>query len=172
MKLAGYSWEVPIKSMVLWIRYCIQFPVIKLNNSKSPYVPGKKCQIWVAGWLASYNLWMWLKWTFWLDELANYFPEGLKFFNFFCAIWHGWQVHKVVFGIISYSRHTCRNQGNQRSLFLENTELFERKNLNIRRELASYNKSYLDISLYVETCRLLFALDFPLTNHNNCNDRN
>ena len=31
------------------------------------------------------NIWVWLKWTFGLKELASYFSEGLGFFIFFCA---------------------------------------------------------------------------------------
>ena len=78
----------------------------------------------------------------------------------------GRQVHKIVCVIISYRRHTCQNQGNYGSLFLENTKRHNRKNLNVTRDLASYNKSYLDISLHIETCRFLLSLDFPLISIN------
>ena len=53
-----------------------------------------------------------------------------------------------------------------------NTKIFDFWEL--ARELATYNKSYLAISLHIETCRLLLSLDFPFTNHNHskCNDLN
>ena len=72
----------------------------------------------------------------------------------------GRQAHEIVRLIISYSRHTCRNQGDQRSLFLETTKLYENKNLNVTRELASYNKSYL-AGYITQYCRLLLSVDFP-----------
>ena len=72
---------IPIKLMDYWIIHCIKLPVIKLSKSKSPWTSGKKRQICAAGELA--NLWMWLKWTFWLDQLANYFLERHFFFFFF-----------------------------------------------------------------------------------------
>ena len=85
---------IPIKLMDYWIIHCIKLPVIKMSKSKSPWASGKKRQICAAGELA--NLWMWLKWTFWLDQLANYFPERHFFFFFFFffffrawwPIWH------------------------------------------------------------------------------------
>ena len=57
-----------------------------------------------------------------------------------------------------------------KTLNYRNTKIFDFWEL--ATELASYNKSYLAISLHIETYRLVLSLDFPLTNHNHnkCND--
>ena len=57
-------------------------------------------------WLAIVNLWMWLKLTFWLDQVVNYFPEGQRFLNIFCAwpIWHASSKQNILYTIMRFFR--------------------------------------------------------------------
>ena len=91
------------------------------------------------------------------DSLKNCLFEAIFFANqFFRFNWNA-----AIAGTPLETRefyHPFVTGRTKEVLFLENTKLYKHINLNITRELASYNKSYFAISLHIETCRLLISL--------------
>ena len=123
----------------------------QIENIQVPIRIWKKCHICVASQLSfgcdSNGLSDWMNsltifrrvWDFLIFFGLGLFGMHLANKIYCTQSWvTGQQAHKIVCVIISYSGHTFWKQEIKEVCFLKKTKLYEYKNLNLTRELASY----------------------------------